>query len=274
MGEYQIDEHNGLFYVHHEPASADGVTWVFFNALTGDTEMWEGEIGPRLRAEGHGTLSFNFRGQADSPFSPDKTLDATLIVADIRNLLAELNPQRPVLCGLSIGGLFAIQSWLAGLPNIETLGLVLINTLRREGERLRWINDALVRCTEMGGLQLFRDLFVPLLFNEEWQAQNRHKFLQEPDYTPLDSSDGHYNLLKNSGSADWNLPYEQLKLPVLVITGLEDHIFLDHDDVEQLYARLPDARHIKMANAGHMIPAERPVELVDSLLKFAGEVSE
>jgi len=124
------------------------------------------------------------------------------------------------------------------------------------------------------GLQLFRDLFVPLLFNEEWQAQNRHKFLQEPDYTPLDSSDGHYNLLKNSGSADWNLPYEQLKLPVLVITGLEDHIFLDHDDVEQLYARLPDARHIKMANAGHMIPAERPVELVDSLLKFAGEVSE
>jgi pimeloyl-ACP methyl ester carboxylesterase len=273
MSQYQIDEHNSLFYIHHTPARADGVTWVFFNALTGDTQMWETEIGPRLRAEGHGTLSFNFRGQADSPFSPDCKLDSALIVEDARMLLAELVPQRAILCGLSIGGLFAIQSFLSGLPNMETKGLVLINTLRRDGERLRWINDALVRCTEVGGLQLFRDLFVPLLFNEEWQAQNREKFLQQQTYTPLEPTDGHYNLLKNAGSAEWNQPFEQLDLPALVITGLQDHVFLDLDDVERLYGRLPDARHVKMENAGHMIPAERPDELVDNLLTFAQEVT-
>jgi 3-oxoadipate enol-lactonase len=272
MAQYQIDENNSIFYLHHSPDHADGVTWVFFNALTGDTQMWEAEIGPRLRAEGHGTLSFNFRGQTGSPFSPEKILDSELIVDDARHLLVDLAPQRPILCGLSIGGLFAAQSFLAGLPNLETMGLVLINTLRRDGDRLRWINDALVRCVEVGGLQLFRDLFVPLLFNEEWQAQNRNKFLQRQDYTPLKAGDGHYNLLKNAGSADWNLPYEQLDLPVLVITGLQDHVFLDDEDVEQLYARLTDARHLKMNNAGHMIPAERPGELVDSLIKFAQEV--
>ncbi len=273
MSQYQIDEHNSLFYIHHAPSRTDGVTWVFFNALTGDTRMWETEIGPLLRAEGHGTLSFNFRGQADSPFSPDCVLDSALIVEDVRMLLAELAPQRPILCGLSIGGLFAVQSFLAGLPNLETIGLVLINTLRRDGERLRWINDALLRCVEVGGLQLFRDLFVPLLFNEEWQAQNRDKFLQQQGYPPLHSSEGHYNLLENAGSAQWNQPFEQLDLPVLVITGLQDHVFLDHEDVERLYSRLPNARHIKMTDAGHMIPAERPGELVDSLLQFAQEVT-
>lgn len=272
MAHYQIDQDNSLFYIHHVPDRAEGITWVFFNALTGDTQMWEAEIGPRLRAEGHGTLSFNFRGQADSPFSPDNTLDSSLIVDDSRKLLLELAPRRMILCGLSIGGLFAIQSWLTGLSDLHTEGIVLINTLRRDGERLSWINDALVRCAEVGGLQLFRDLFVPLLFNEEWQGQNRHKFLQEQAYTPLHTADGHYNLLKNAGSADWNQPYEQLNLPVLVVTGLQDHVFLDHDDVELLYARLPDARHVRFKNAGHMIPAERPVELLDSLLEFAREV--
>ena len=69
-----------------------------------------------------------------------------------------------------------------------------------------------------------------------------------------------------------NQPYEQLELPVLVITGLQDHVFLDLNDVEQLYSRLPDARHVKMDNAGHMIPAERPEEFIDSLLSFAREV--
>lgn len=273
MAQFQIDEHNSLFYIHHAPERTDGITWVFFNALTGDTQMWEAEIGPRLRAEGHGTLSFNFRGQADSPFSPGSVLDSALIVEDARKLLLEIAPQHLILCGLSIGGLFAAQCWFAGLSDLETKGMVLINTLRRDGERLRWINDALVRCAEVGGLQLFRDLFVPLLFNEEWQKENRHKFLQAKDYAPLSASDGHYNLLKNGGSANWNLPYEQLNLPVLIITGLEDHVFLDHVDVEQLYARLPDARHIKVANAGHMIPAERPAELADNLLIFTQEVT-
>jgi 3-oxoadipate enol-lactonase len=272
MAQFQIDEHNSLFYIHHTPVSADGVTWVFFNALTGDTQMWETTIGPSLRSAGHGTLSFNFRGQANSSFREDCVLDSTLIVQDACNLLRELAPKRIVLCGLSIGGLFAAQSWFSGLTNLETVGLVLINTLRRDGERLRWINDALVRCAEVGGLQLFRDMFVPLLFNEEWQAQNRDKFLQPQQYVPLNATDGHYNLLKNAGSADWNQPYDQLTLPVLIITGLQDHVFLDLDDVERLYGKLPNGRHVKMDNAGHMIPAERPAELVEHLLAFGNEV--
>jgi len=273
MSQYQLDERNSLFYIHHPPTRANGVTFVFFNALTGDTQMWEAKIGPRLRAEGHGTLSFNFRGQKDSPFSAETALDSTLIVDDCRKLLLAVAPDRMILCGLSIGGLSAAQSWLAGLEDLETVGLVLINTLRRDGERLRWINDALVRCTEVGGLQLFRDLFAPLLFNDEWQAENRHNFLQEAEYTPLKTDAGHYNLLKNAGSADWDQPYEHLNLPVLVMTGLQDHVFLELEDVRQLFSRLPNARHITLANAGHMLPAERPVELVDSLVKFVEEVS-
>jgi 3-oxoadipate enol-lactonase len=178
-----------------------------------------------------------------------------------------------MLCGLSIGGLFAAQSWLAGLPKIETAGLVLINTLRRDGPRLRWIGDALVRCAEVGGLEFFRDLYITLLFNEDWHDENRDKFLTPTPYTPLTKKNGHYNLLKNASSADWDLPYEQLTLPVQVITGLQDRVFLDHHDLEHLYKRLPDARHIKFVDAAHLLPAERPVELTETLLEFAQEVS-
>ena len=105
-------------------------------------------IGPQARSAGHGTLAYNMRGQADSPFSPGLKLDMNLIVEDASRLLTELNPLRPILVGLSIGGLFAATTWLTGA---DAMGLVLINTLRKDGPRLRWIGDALVRAVELGG---------------------------------------------------------------------------------------------------------------------------
>jgi aldehyde:ferredoxin oxidoreductase len=37
--------------------SAGGTTFVFVNALTGNTGMWQGGIAPALREAGFGTLS-------------------------------------------------------------------------------------------------------------------------------------------------------------------------------------------------------------------------
>ena len=65
-----------------------------------------------------------------------------------------------------------------------------INTLRKPGPRLDWLGDAMVRTAETGGLGLMRDLFVPLLFNEGWQAENRDNFLKPEAYEPVAETDG------------------------------------------------------------------------------------
>lgn len=271
MGTYRIDADNALYY-EHTPSQTRDLTFVFFNALTGDTGTWEAVIAPKLRSEGYGTLAYNFRGQTDSPFSPTVRLDADLVVDDAVCLLADLQPSRPVFVGLSIGGLFAARAWLSGA---KAEGLVLINTLRKDGPRLKWIGDALVRAAEVGGLELFRDLYVPLLFNEAWLETNRSGFLK-PDmtYTPLPEDSGSYKLLSETGrTADWDLPYEKLTLPALVVTGLQDHVFLERHVVDELFARLPDGRRKDIPDAAHLIPAERPETLADTLLSFAKELN-
>ena len=73
--------------------------------------------------------------------------------------------------------------------------------------------------------------------------------------------------------ADWDLPYERLDLPVLIVTGLQDHVFLEKDVVNDLFSRLPRGRQVDIPDAGHLIPAERPEVLVDCLLSFVKEVS-
>ena len=128
MSFLPLGPQTGLYYEHREPADA-AVTFVFFNALTGDTAAWEGSICPILRESGYGTLTYNMRGQTDSPFSADDELGEKLIVADAVKLLGTLSPARPIFVGLSIGGLFACRTLLSG---IEAIGLVLINVNIRD----------------------------------------------------------------------------------------------------------------------------------------------
>ena len=127
----------------------------------------------------------------------------------------------------------------------------------------------------MGGLPLFRDLLLPLLMGEDWLQKNRPDFLAPgTQYQALEPGSGHYKLLSEAGrNANWDIAYDQLNLPTLVITGLQDHVFLEKDVVDSLYHKIPDGRRVDMPEAGHLIPSEQPEALAATLIKFAREIS-
>ena len=268
MTLHTLSDGGSIYYLLQNPAVSGMSTLVFFNPLTGDTGNWEAIIAPRLREKGFGTLSFDYRGQTQSPLNVGTALNSALIVNDAVELLNEINPESPIFVGLSIGGLYAARVWLQGAKAEK---LVLINTLRQDGPRLRWVGDALVRAAELGGLQLFRDLYLPLLMNEEWLAENRKAFLKDGvEYVPLSPESGHYRLLAEAGpTADWDFPYEKLDIPTLIITGLQDHVFLELEVVDELFSRLPKAERLDMSDAAHLIPGERPEALTDYIAEFA-----
>jgi pimeloyl-ACP methyl ester carboxylesterase len=266
MATLEVGPGEALHYVHEAPAGGRP-TCAFINALTGDVAMWEAEIAPALRAAGLGTLVYNLRGQADSPAAPDRRLDVDLVVGDLVRLLDHVAPPRPILVGLSIGGLFGARAVLAGAA---AEGLVLINTLRRIGPRLAWFGDAMMKIVDIGGLELMGDLMTPFIIGEERLAAMAPARDDVAAYTPLDKTSGAYRLLADSQDADWDLPYEELALPVLCLSGLQDRVFYDAADVAALSARLPDGRRIDVPGAGHMLPVECPATVVEALLAFAG----
>jgi 3-oxoadipate enol-lactonase len=265
MATLELSPGNSLVY-DYDPPTDEGFTVACFNALSGDRGMWTAALGEALRDTGHGLLTYNLRGQAGTEFSSQGFSESS-IVADARALLDHVRPLRPVHVGLSIGGLFALKAHLGGSA-ATAAGLVLINTLRRSGPRLDWLNDAVVRAAEVGGLDLLRDLYSPLLMNEEWQAANRANFLKPGEYRPLAPTDGAFMLLAAGATADWDLPYEAIDVPVLAITGLQDRVFRDEADIEAILARLPRAERLDMADAGHMLPVERPQELAAAIVAF------
>jgi 3-oxoadipate enol-lactonase len=180
-----------------------------------------------------------------------------------------LQPERLILVGLSIGGLYAARAVLEGA---EVMGLVLLNTLREVGPRIAWVNDAMGALVAHGGVGLFLDALFPLLVNAEFAAQARPNFLKG-GYAPLDPGHGHMNLMRNAAATDWAIPFGELRLPVLVVTGLQDRVFLDRDVVDRIFATLPDARREDWEDAGHLLPQERPEKLAAALARFGAEIA-
>lgn len=269
MAVLTIDSENALYYLHTPPGREGAPTFVFVNALTGTTDHWEAVIAPALRESGFGTLTYNFRGQAESPFGPGVELDNKLIVDDVVRICRELKPARPVLVGLSIGGLFAAQAIRAG---VEAVGLVFLNTIREIGPRIAWVNDALPLFARTTGVGMYMNATFPMLVNPEFLEKVRPNMLKD-DIAPLPAEHGHMNLMRNSPSADWAFPWAKLDLPVLNITGHCDRVFLDTEIVDRVLAGMKDVRRLDWQDCGHLIPLERPQRLAEALSEFRTELS-
>lgn len=270
MAYMSLGPDDALYVEHTAPTRPGLPTFVFVNALTGSTAAWEGEVAPALRAAGFGTLAYDFRGQAGSTYGPQATLSPAEIVADLQRLMQQQAPTKPVLVGLSIGGLFAVRSVLDGT---EAAGLVLLNTLRRPGLRLDWINEAMLRVVRAGGFAMLLDAFLPMLVDPAKLADLRPNRLGADTYEPAGEDDPGVRLMREGATADWDLPYEELALPTLVVTGRQDRVFLVPEDVAALAARLPDARTAEIADAGHLIPMERPQALIELLDGFGRDIA-
>ncbi len=268
MAMLEIAPGESLYYEYDEVGApgARAMSFVFVNALTGNTGMWQGGIAPALRDAGFGTLCYNFRGQVETGFGDATELSPALVVDDLNRLLDHLAPERPILVGLSIGGLFAAQAELAA-P--RAAGLVLINTLRKPSQRLAWINRAMVELARRGGSRLVMAANLPMIAGPELLAKLWDTTFADAPFAPMDPNDGLFRLMAGSLATDWDLAYERLGPKVLLMTGRYDRVFRIDADVAELKARIPAAREIVYPDAGHLIPVEQPERFTRDLIAFA-----
>jgi 3-oxoadipate enol-lactonase len=271
MPMLEIGPDDALFYEWTAPTTAGAPSFIFVNPIVGDTSLWNAAIVPALTSAGFGALVYDFRGQSQSRFKPGINLDADIITGDLVCIVEHVQPEKPVLVGLSIGGLYSARAILDGL---KVSGLVLINTLRRMTPRVQWMNDATMRAMQVGGPNLMKDLYFHLLVGEDFQAANRSAFLaDDPDYTPLNPKSGAYNLVEWMGQTSWDIDWSKLTPPTLVLTGLQDRVFFDAKNVGDLFTTLPNGKREDFAEAGHMLPVETPKRFIEALKAFGAEIS-
>lgn len=235
-----------------------GPPLVFIHGGWLSEKMWRNQI---ERFEGdYRVITYDIRGHGQTGGSPKSTYSIDLFAEDLRRLLTNLSVERPVLCGLSLGGMIA-QKYASRYAN-DVSGIILANTVQSfpplslTHAQKELLLPKIQRHLMLYGLgpQLYFRLSFPffqLSQGHRWislERDTRNYVLQDVDRIRTDEFvkifDAMYNCdLRND---------IQITNPTLVITSDHEHHTVRKQNV-QIMKNIRKSSHIEIPDAGHLV---------------------
>ena len=223
---------------------------------------------------GYHCIALDLRGHGDSEWSPTTDYRLEAHSADVEALVRHLGLKEYVLVGMSLGGLTAMQ--YASEHASELAGLVIIDIgpeFRPEGSKK--IRDFLAAPAEYDSVDDYVKIakaFNPLRDEEllrrsllhNLRQTHRGKWVWKWDPRPRVQFDVEAMMRRNA--ALW-ATVDRITCPTFVVRGEQSEVFLEAD-AEKLTARLPSARWLTVAKAGHTVQGDNPAGLIDALRAF------
>jgi 3-oxoadipate enol-lactonase len=268
-----VDTTLGAVYVD-DRGEPDEPTVLLWPSLFTDHRMWRHQIAP-LRDAGWRTLALDPPGHGRSPgpgrgFTMDQCAQTAVQVLDAADVRAPA-----VVAGTSWGGFVAPR--LAMLAPDRVSGMVLFNTSAERGTPVERIKATLLtKLLAIGALDTMtaRTIVSGLLAPE---TRRREPELGADLAGPFLTWDRRrFIATVRSVLVDRDPVLDalaELKVPALIVSGKEDHT-LPSFHSQRMAQKLPNARHIDVPGAAHLVPLEAPHEANPLILDFLRDLSQ
>lgn len=239
-------------YFHTGPSTLPGVApsldrgelFLFLHGAGSNAHTWHRQL--EFFEGKHSAVAFDFPGHGRS--GSTEGLPTIEAYADFVHTFASALGLRPfVLVGRAMGGAVALSFALAHPGRVRAL--VLVSTTAKLEIPLEtldtWRNVMMGRATQPFSTALFSPRTEFAVMREAWAEQVKTD--PRVRYFDLLACDG-FDLTSRLG---------EIRLPVLVITGRDDH-FAPPEKAEDLARRIPGARLVVVDDAGHTLASEQP----------------
>lgn len=236
---------------------------VFIHGFPYDHNMWDKQI--TFLQNSYYCIAYDIRGLGNSA-AGDGQITMESFVDDLEEIIDELMLDKPVLCGLSMGGYISLRA----VERMEERlgGLILCDTKseadNNEGKLKR---AAGIKKINEFGVQKFVEDFVPTCFAEE-SVKNLTEYKETLARSLKSDSVGVKGcLLAMQGRTDTTSYLEKIKIPTLVICGEEDKLS-PPSAMESMAKKIQSSEFVLIPNAAHMTPLENPEFFNRVILEF------
>jgi 3-oxoadipate enol-lactonase / 4-carboxymuconolactone decarboxylase len=240
-------------------------TIVFVNSLGCDLRIWDGVVAA-LAPSRLGALRYDLRGQglSDVGATPYRIADH---VADLEALLTNLEIERALICGLSIGGMIALG--LAEKRPELAAGLILCCTAHRIGTAESW--GARIAAVERGGVGAIAENVLPSWFSPAAYRDNAPFVALCRNMLARNPADGYAASCAAVREADLESAARAVSAPALCLAGEYD-VATPPDLVRGLSALVPGAQFATIPGVGHAPCVEAPEAVAAQVVAFAAKV--
>jgi len=244
-----------LTYDDEGPHDGEGVPLVLVHGWTADRHRWDHQIAhfsPKRRV-----IRLDLRGHGESTGAGVRAVDD--LARDVLALLDHLDVDRCVLVGHSMGGMIAQTVALARPQLVERL--VLVGSISRmtysRGRGLVMAASTLVP------FRLFVAANIQRAFAPGHPREEIRRYIKASAATPKEVVMTDYGAMRAFDVLD---RVGEIKAPTLIVHGHHD-IQLPVKQMLRMAKAYPNAV-VRVIDAGHELPLEKPAELTEALERF------
>jgi pimeloyl-ACP methyl ester carboxylesterase len=230
--------------------------------------MWDKQI-DELKSHYY-CVTYDIRGLGESPIG-DGQYTIESFVDDLEAIINELKLDKPVLCGLSMGGYISLRA--VERNELKYSGLILCDTRSasdndegkiKRAENIKKINTL--------GVKQFVSDFVPMCFSVKSITDSNDEYTRVLNKSLTSNAIGVKGcLLAMAGRTDTTAYLSKIKIPSLLLCGEDDRL-TPPDLMEVMAGQIPNAQFEIVPGAGHMAPIENASFVTNKIKKFLSRV--
>lgn len=241
---------------------------IFIHGFPFDHKMWDSQIS-NFENSFH-CISYDIRGLGGSP-AGDGQLTMESLVDDLFELMESLNLNKPVLCGLSMGGYISLRA--VERDEKKFRGLILCDTKAEADSNEGKINRANgIKEINNNGVEKYARNFIEKCLAEKFIKNSKKEYEEilmrsiKSDPTGLKGC-----LLAMAGRTDTTNYLSQIKIPVLLLCGEYDKL-TPPAVMKTMADKINQTEFITIPEAGHVSAVENSQAFNFAIEKFLKKI--
>ena len=237
---------------------------VFLHGFPYDHTMWKAQINEL--SENYFCVAYDIRGLGESPVG-DGQFTMESFVDDLETIITKLKLDKPILCGLSMGGYIGLRAMERMQEKFSSV--ILCDTRpdadNNEGKQKR---SAAIKKINDEGLAPFAKDFITNCLGDFYKQNHKDDFekriAKSSTFNPIGVKG---SLLAMIGRNDTTEYLSKIKIPALVLCGEFDAL-TPPPIMKAMGDKINGAEFVVIKNSGHMSPIENPKEVNSAINNF------
>jgi pimeloyl-ACP methyl ester carboxylesterase len=251
-----------------------GIPFIFVHGGFVDSSMWNPQI--KYFSQSYRVITYDIRGHGKTGVTDRKKYSVTLYADDLKEFLDALNLEKPVICGLSLGGMI-VQSFASRYPSryskliladtAATITLTKWDYIMRYLVGPKWLMLLSLRVMGIKNMIKFQFWLAKKTRSKEWLGNKEIIEYEKKKMLKIDKKE----YLKIFGSLyDFSIQkLDQIDHPTLIINGEhEPKSIFKH--AEKMKSLIPVCEILTISNAGHVTNLENTTAFNQAIADFLG----